>query len=164
LALTGQRLREIADLSWDEIVRRPALHALLRDRDDFAVQVEARQALQQRQSLWRQRHFDGKYVFTLKGGIRPIAGFDRPKKRLDEMSGVEGWRLHDLRRTARSGFSAITDVEDHVREAVLDHRRSGIARVYDLHKYYAEKLALLTAWEKRLQVIVEDAAATTQAA
>jgi hypothetical protein len=65
--------------------------------------------------------------------------------------------LHDLRRTARSGFSAIPGIEDHVHEAVLDHRRSGIAPVYDLHKYYAEKLALLTAWEERLLAIVEPA-------
>jgi hypothetical protein len=43
------------------------------------------------------------------------------------------------------------------REAVLDHRRKGIARTYDRHKYYAEKLALLTAWEERLLAIVEDA-------
>ena len=37
-------------------------------------------------------------------------------------------------------------------------------RVYDLHLYYAEKLALLTAWEERLFSIVEPAAGMMEAA
>jgi hypothetical protein len=61
---------------------------------------------------------DGPYRFSLKGGVRPVAGFDRPKARLDEASGVTDWRLHDLRRTVRSGFSALP-FQDEVREAVL---------------------------------------------
>ena len=54
--------------------------------------------------------------------------------------------------------------EDHVREAVLDHKPGGMKRVYDLHLYYAEKLALLTAWEERLFSIVEPAAGMMEAA
>jgi len=108
--------------------------------------------------------FSSKYVFSLKGGVRTVGGFDRPKARLDAASGVTEWRLHDLRRTARSGFSALSGFEDHVREAVLDHRRNGIARTYDLHKYRDEKRALLTAWEERLLAIVEPAAGNAEAA
>jgi hypothetical protein len=62
------------------------------------------------------------------------------------------------RRPARSNFSRFPGFEDVHREAVLDHRRKGIARTYDRHKYYAEKLALLTAWEERLRAVVEAAA------
>jgi hypothetical protein len=63
--------------------------------------------------------------------------------------------LHDLRRSVRSQFSALAGHEDHVREAVLDHRASAMKRVYDLHLYRDEKRALLTAWEDRLRSIVE---------
>ena len=157
LMLTGQRLREIADLSWqeidlgDKVITIPAQ----RMKGKAAHEVPlAPQALALLQSLPR---FAGPFVFSLKGGVRPVGGFDRPKLRLDEASGVTGWRLHDLRRTARTGFSRFPGFEDVHREAVLDHRRSGIARVYDLHKYYPEKLALLTAWEARLRAIVPPA-------
>jgi integrase len=101
--------------------------------------------------------FTGPYVFTLTGGVRSVGGFSRPKRKLDELSRVADYRLHDLRRTARSGFSALAGFEDHVREAVIDHRRSGIARVYDLHNYFSAKLDLLTQWEERLMAIVEPA-------
>ena len=165
LALTGQRLREIADLSWDEIdLDGEALITIPKERMKGKAAHEvplAPQALALLQGLPR---FSGKYVFTLKAGIRPVGGFDRPKARLDAASGVTEWRLHDLRRTARSGFSALSGFEDHVREAVLDHRRNGIARTYDLHKYRDEKRALLTAWEERLLAIVEPAAGNAEAA
>jgi integrase len=169
LMLTGQRLREIGDLSWDEIdfptaTGGEALITIPKERMKGKAAHEvplAPQALALLQGLPR---FSGKYVFTLKAGIRPVGGFDRPKARLDAASGLTAWRLHDLRRTARSGFSALSGFEDHVREAVLDHRRNGIARTYDLHKYRDEKRALLTAWEQRLLAIVEPAPGKTEAA
>jgi hypothetical protein len=89
--------------------------------------------------------------------------FYRPKKLLDELSGFTGWRLHDLRRAAPSGFSALP-FPDEVREAVLDHKPRGIRRVYDLHKFRDEKLELLTAWEERLLAIVESGAAKNRSA
>jgi integrase len=155
LALTGQRLREIADLSWPEIDLPGKLITIPAERMKGKAAHEvpvAPYALALLQSLPR---FPGKYVFTLNGGVRSVAGFDRPKRRLDALSGVTGARLHDLRRTARSGFSALAGFEDVHREAVLDHRRSGIARTYDLHKYREQKAALLAAWEQHLLAIVE---------
>jgi integrase len=159
LALTGQRLREIADLSWPEIDLAGKLITIPAERMKGGAPHEvplAPQALALLQGL--PRFNGGAYLFSLKAGTRPVGGFDRVKRRLDEASGVTGWRMHDLRRTARSGFSALSGFEDVVREAVLDHRRNGIARVYDRHKYYAEKLGLLTAWEERLRAVVEAAA------
>jgi integrase len=155
LILSGQRLREVADLSWPEIDLDGRLITIPAQRMKGKAAHEvplAPQALALLQGLPR---FTGPYLFSLKGGIRPVGGFDRAKVRLDQASGVTDWRLHDLRRTARSGFSALPNFEDHVREAVLDHRASGIKRVYDLHRYYDEKLGLLTQWEWRLLAIFE---------
>ena len=165
LALTGQRLREIADLSWDEIdLDGEALITIPKERMKGKAAHEVPLAPQALALLCGLPRFSSKYVFSLKGGVRTVGGFDRPKARLDAASGVTAWRLHDLRRTARSGFSALSGFEDHVREAVLDHRRNGIARTYDLHKYRDEKRALLTAWEERLLAIVEPAAGNAEAA
>jgi integrase len=96
-----------------------------------------------------------RFLFSFNGGHSSVGGFARVKARLDEASGIKGWVLHDIRRSVRSQFSALAGHEDHVREAVLDHRVSGIKRVYDLHLYRDEKRALLTAWEARLRGIVE---------
>jgi integrase len=155
LMLTGQRLREIADLSWPEIKLEERLITIPAERMKGKAAHEVPLAPHALALLQGVPRWNGPFVFSLRGGIRPVGAFDRIKDRLDKVSGVSAWRLHDLRRSARSGFSALAGFEDVHREAVLDHRRNGIARVYDLHKYYDEKLALLTAWEQRLLGIVE---------
>jgi integrase len=165
LMLTGQRLREIADLSWDEIdldgriIVIPARR--MKGGADHLVPL-APQALALLQDPEFPR-FSGKYVFSLKAGIRPVGGFDRPKARLEQASGVKGWVLHDLRRTARTHFSALP-FDNRVREAAVDHRPSGIERTYNLYEYKDEKRALLTQWEERLLAIVEPAAGKAEAA
>jgi integrase len=164
LMLTGQRLREIADLSWPEINMRERLITIPAARMKGAAAHEvplAPYALALLESLPR---LTGPYCFSLSDSKRPVSGFDRPKKRLDTLSGVTNYRLHDIRRSARSGFSALAGFEDNVREAVLDHRPSGIQRVYNLHKFTNEARALLTAWEERLLSIVEPDAAKNRSA
>ena len=47
-------------------------------------------------------HFAGNpYVFAGQGA-KPIAGLAGRKAALDKACGLSGWRVHDLRRTARS--------------------------------------------------------------
>ena len=58
-------------------------------------------------------------VFT-HDGKRPVGGFSKFKARLDRDSGVTGWRLHDLRRTARSLMSRAGVPADHA-ERCLGH-------------------------------------------
>jgi integrase len=156
LALTGQRLREIADLAWDEIDIKGKLVTVPAPRMKGRVAHELPLAPHAHALLASLPRWPGKYVFTLNGGTRPIGGFNRTKRLLDALSGVTGWKIHDIRRSVRSGFSALGH-EDHVREAAIAHGRRGIQRTYDLHLYRAEKLALLTAWEQRLMAIVEPA-------
>ena len=157
LVLTAQRLREIADLSWSECDLdgdRLIVISGQRMKGKAAHEVPlAPYALEILRSL--PRGSNGSFVFSFNGGRDSVSGFARPKHVLDELSRVSSWKLHDIRRTARTGFSALAGFEDHVREAVLDHRARGIRRVYDVHKYRDEKRALLTAWENRLLGIVE---------
>lgn len=97
--------------------------------------------------------YAGPYLFSHKGGKSPVNGWSRAKMRLDALSGVTGWKFHDLRRTARTRISAIP-AEEHVREALLAHGRRGIQAHYDQHKYRAEKRHLLQEWDGRLQKIL----------
>jgi integrase len=101
----------------------------------------------------------------LLGRHRPLVGFSAAKDKIDaacvEVAAetqtkpiADRWTFHDLRRTARSRFSAIPNVSDTVRELALAHRPSGIHGVYDHHPYTDELTALFTAWSERLLAIV----------
>ena len=80
---------------------------------------------------------DGDFVFT-HDGKRPIAGFSKFKTALDKASGVKEWRLHDLRRTARSLLSR-AGINSDIAERCLGHTIRGVRGVYDRHAYLEEK-------------------------
>ena len=78
-------------------------------------------------------------------------GFNsRMKHALDEQSGVHGWVLHDLRRSARSLLSR-AGVRPDIGERVLGHAVAGVEGVYDRHHYHDEKADAL----RRLAALVE---------
>jgi len=77
------------------------------------------------------------YPFSVTGST-PLNNFTRDKNRIDEVSGVTGWRLHDLRRSARSLMSR-AGIQPHIAEQALGHRIRGVAGVYDRHSYEPEK-------------------------
>jgi integrase len=98
-------------------------------------------------------HSGGPFVFSTCAGRKPVTSWSKAKRRFDELSGVTGWRYHDLRRSVRTRISAIP-AEEHVREALLAHGRRGIQAHYDQYRYRDEKRALLEAWQERLFEIV----------
>ena len=55
-------------------------------------------------------------------------------------STIEPWIIHDIRRTMRTGLSALP-VPDLVRELVIAHTKPGLHKVYDQHAYLDEKRA-----------------------
>jgi integrase len=79
---------------------------------------------------------DCAFSFT-NNGRSPIGQFSLPKAKLDAASGVTGWRLHDLRRTARSLLSR-AGVHSDIAEKCLGHSRGDIIERYDQHKYLDE--------------------------
>lgn len=113
--------------------------------------------------------FDGgDCLFSNSYGKRPFkpSQFSDPKERLDALMIGELRKLgdgratlppfvnHDIRRTVRTGLSALK-ISEEVREAVLAHVRPGIKGVYDLYEYRDEKQEALTLWNARLRSIVE---------
>jgi integrase len=95
------------------------------------------------------------FKFPAIRGSAPFTAFSRGKRMLDDKiaearkrdgrSPMAAWRLHDLRRTARSLMSR-AGVSSDVAECVLGH-----APVYDRHRYLAEKGAAL----EKLAVLLE---------
>jgi integrase len=67
-----------------------------------------------------------------------ITNFGVQKRRLDAACGIVDWRLHDLRRSARSLLSR-AGVNADVGERCLAHTLQGVRKVYDKHDFISEK-------------------------
>jgi len=141
LLLTGQRRDEIANLRWSEIVDgavsqgEPAI-ALPRERvknNRPHVVPLAPQALAVLENAPERQGRE--FVFGEgKGGF---CGFAKAKERLDEVSGVQGWVVHDLRRTLATRVADL-GIAPHIIEAILNHvsgHKSGVAGVYNRSNY-----------------------------
>lgn len=113
----------------------------------------------------------GDFLFTTTGN-RPFSGFSKAKARLDaEMErimrqrggkAVKGkeqllkpWRVHDLRRTAKT-LMLRAGVRPDVTERVLGHTIEGVEGVYDRYSYATEKRAALEALALEVAFIVAD--------
>jgi integrase len=96
----------------------------------------------------------GDVVFT-NDGRRPIGGLERHKKALDEASGVTGWVIHDLRRTARTLLSR-AGVSADTAERCLGHAMGGIRSVYDRHEFEREKRDAFERLAALVETIVRD--------
>jgi integrase len=94
----------------------------------------------------------GEYVFTTNGRT-PISGFSKFKSALDKASGVSDYRLHDLRRTARTLLSR-AGISADVAERCLGHVIGGVRGVYDRHEFYREKVAAFEALAAQIERIV----------
>jgi integrase len=151
LLLTGARRTEAAAMTWAEIdgiewtlpaSRNKAKVDLVRPLSKAAQTV-----------IEAQPRIEGcSYVFTT-GGKAPISGFSKMKERVDAASGVTGWTLHDLRRTARSLMSRAGVPSDHA-ERCLGHVIGGVRGVYDRHEYHAEKAHAFEALAGQIERIV----------
>jgi integrase len=93
------------------------------------------------------------YLFTLNGST-PIGAESKAKARLDKASGVGGWTLHDLRRTARSLMSRIGVPTDHA-ERAIGHVIPGVRQVYDRHSFKKEKQAALEALAAQIDAVLK---------
>ena len=155
LILTGQREREVADTRWSEIDIEKGVWTIpaARMKGGRAHEVPLTPGTQ---ALFRglPRFTSGESVFTTTGGAKPVNGFSKAKARMDSLTGVLGWVIHDLRRTMRTHLSALP-VQDLVRELVIAHAKPGLHKVYDQHAYQDEKRYCLELWEQRLMSIVE---------
>jgi integrase len=95
---------------------------------------------------------NGEFVFS-KNGRQAMAGYERHKRAIDEASGVNGWVVHDLRRTARSLLSRAGVAADHA-ERCLGHVIGGVRGVYDRHEYFDEKARAFEALALQVQRII----------
>jgi integrase len=91
-------------------------------------------------------------IFTYDGR-KPISNFSKPKAALGTLSGVTGWTLHDLRRTARSLMSR-GGVAPDIAERALAHVIGGVRGIYDRHSFQAEKADAFELLAEQIRSIV----------
>lgn len=166
LILTGQRKSEVAEARWSEFDLAKKLWTIPTERMKSAaahVVPLSDDAIALLNSLPR---FDGgDCLFSITFGQRPVNGFGQAKVRFDaEMlralregdakAKLPDFVIHDLRRTVRTGLSAIPAISDLVRELVIGHTKPGLHKVYDQHAYLDEKRHALDAWAARLRAIL----------
>ena len=160
LLLLGQRRSEVAEMGWAEVdfEKRewviPASRSKSRRETVVPLPDAAVEILEN-----LPRFSDGDYVFTTSGGRRPVSGFSKAKVLTDQMlvehdTAIENWRVHDLRRTCRTGM-ARCGVPEIVSERVLNHLPQGLGKIYNVHEYLDEKRDALARWAQEVQNTVE---------
>ena len=146
LALTGQRREEVARLTWQELDLEQRVWTLPKSRTKNA-KAHVVHLSDQSVAVLNRADQRGLLVFSLLG-TKPFQEFSRAKSLLDQLSGVTGWRLHDLRRTCVSGMARL-GVAPHVADKILNHQAgtiSGVAAVYQRHEFLGERRAALDLW------------------
>jgi integrase len=156
LLLTGQRLREVAEMTWSEVDLEKALWVIPAERMKGAAAHEIPLAPAAVEILKSLPRWPGPFVFSTTGGERPIGGFSKMKSRVDAAIGdkVAPWRFHDLRRTLRTGLGALP-IPANVAELCIGHVQIGMHKIYDRHSYRAEKARAFELWASKLAEIVE---------
>jgi integrase len=151
LLLTGQRREKVATMRWSDVspdgvwtIRTESA----REKGHAGVLALPPLAIEIVRSL--PRFASNEHVFAGRRPGGPIAGFAPWHTGFKQRCGVDGWTLHDARRTARSLLSR-AGVRPDIAERTLGHAVGGITAVYDKHSYRDEKADAL----RRLAALVE---------
>ena len=161
LVLTGQRRDEVAGMRWDEINKVENVWVLpaSRSKNGKAHTVHLSEAaITVLMSLPRIDECD--LVFPATRVRRktedgntppalPISGFSTAKRRLDRLSAVERWTLHDLRRSFATHCTERLGLSPVVVDKILNHQSgsvTGIAAVYQRGAYLEERKRAMEAW------------------
>ncbi len=155
LILSGQGRSEVAELEWDEIDFQQKIWKLPehRSKNKHSHTIPLSDGMLEIISGLTNQ---SKYVFESSVNTgNPINSFSKIADKLRNISGVDDWCIHDLRRTVASGMAKI-GILPHVIEAVIGHRSGaikGVAAVYNRYGYENEKRQALEQWGKYIAEI-----------
>ena len=149
MLLTGARRNEVAGMSDAEIKGNVWTLPAARAKNGKELRVHlTNTALAILKSLPRVEGCA--YVFG-PSGEKCAFGYSKAKERLDaEADKIKAaWRLHDLRRTFRSGLGKL-GVREEIAERCVNHPPGGLVGIYDQHKYEAEMAEAWQRWERHV--------------
>jgi integrase len=154
LFLTAARESEVAGITTGEIDFSAGRWTIPADRSKNGVPLTVPLcglALTELRAVWPAEPRGPGWRLLGRSGTAPFSGFSNLKDRLDLASGVDAWRWHDIRRTARTGMTRLGVPRDHA-EAAINHvsGRSALERTYDRHTYADEVIAALGTWQRHV--------------
>ena len=157
LMLTGCRREEVGGLRWSEVDLEARTITIPGERTKNNVEHVvplADAAISILQGIMRRGERDFVFGIAREGGF---SGWAKSKTRLDKAVALKDeWRLHDLRRTVRTGLGLI-GIQPHIAEATLNHLPPKLIPTYDRNKYESEKRAALDQWATHLKTVIAQA-------
>jgi integrase len=146
LLLTGQRRKEIAELTWREINGATIVLPAHRTKNGREHTIPlSRQAAELLSALPRRSD----RVF------RPFSWQQR-KASLDRRLGIAHYRLHDIRRSVATGMAEL-GIQPHVIESVLNHasgHKAGVAGIYNRSKLIEPMRNALQKWADHIEALI----------
>jgi len=149
LLLSGARVLEVADMRWPELNFADRIWTLPAARNKARVDLERPLGPMAWEILARQPRVEGcEFIFGRSRNSGPM------KRQLDDAAHInEPWRLHDLRRVARSLLSR-GRVQSDIAEMLLGHLLTGQRKIYDRHQYIDEKRSAYEVLEREIDLII----------
>jgi integrase len=155
LLLTGCRRDEIGALRWDEINLKTGILIIhegrVKNRHALRFPLPAA-ALDILRAVPRR---DGPCVFG--SPAHGFTGWSVAKRKLDARLAdvsLPDWRLHDLRRSMRTGSGRL-GIPPHIAELAINHVKKGVLKDYDHYSYEAEIGSALAQWAEHMMAVVE---------
>ena len=143
LFLTAQRVGVIAKLTNDEIHADHLEIAGARNKSGERILVPLSEIAHAQ--VKELGCLDGPYVVSTTNGEKPISGFSKLKKRLDELSGVTDWRFHDIRR----GIATLLEdngLDRFYIERLLTHKDRSVTGIYARSNHIDFRRKILQQW------------------
>jgi len=153
LIFTGQRLNEVAGLRWSEVdftEKRWVIPSNRAKNKSGHVVHLSEPVIMELRFLRQVSQHD--LIFTTTG-TTAVSGFSKAKRKLDVLSGVTDWRLHDLRRTFATVATEKLGFEPVVVDRALNHVSGsvkGVAAVYQRGQYLEGRRKVLDAWANHI--------------
>jgi integrase len=148
LLLSGQRLNEIARLTWDEVMDDHI--AIPRDRNKSGETIITPLLPHLKEIIESCSSGDGQFVFSTTNGAKPISAFSQIKSQLQTTSGTCDWTFHDFRRSMATAL-ADSGVEQFTIKCALNHKDNSVTGVYDKSFHIKMKSSALIKWQGLIQ-------------
>jgi integrase len=157
LILTGARESEVAGVSIGELDLDAGLWSIPanRSKNKIGYTLPLSPVLISDLRAVMPNH-DAGPTYKLLGHIKGsgMVSFSRLKRAIDRESGVRNWRLHDLRRTCRTGLAKL-GISDEIAERCINHVSGDqMVGIYNQHRYAEEIVAALGRWQAHVMDLV----------
>jgi integrase len=160
LILTAQRIGEVTTLHWQDLDLGEQLWNLEAGKNKSGIEHIVPLTKSTVELIDTIPYLHNELLFPAQklDANRPVSGISKFKARLDEVSQVYNWRMHDIRRTVATGM-AKHRVPPHVVERILNHKSGtfgGVAGVYNRFGYLPEMREALETWETHLLGLINN--------